>query len=87
MYQHFPFQGAPKYTQIGIFGLKINHLATLARTPTQKKFLASTKRRFAMLPNNCNVAKQLQVRFNSENKVQPGANPTTFEFSATTPAL
>jgi hypothetical protein len=29
IYQHFPFQGPPKCTQIGIFGLKINHLATL----------------------------------------------------------
>jgi hypothetical protein len=28
MYQHFPFQGAPKCTKIGIFGTKINHLAT-----------------------------------------------------------
>jgi hypothetical protein len=29
IYQHFPFQGSPNYTQIGMFGLKINHLATL----------------------------------------------------------
>jgi hypothetical protein len=29
IYQHFLFQGPPKFTQIGIFGLKINHLATL----------------------------------------------------------
>jgi hypothetical protein len=28
-YTHFPFQGPPKFTQIAIFGLKINHLATL----------------------------------------------------------
>jgi hypothetical protein len=28
-HQHVPFQGTPKYTQIGIFGMKINHLATL----------------------------------------------------------
>jgi hypothetical protein len=32
IYQHFPFQGTPKFTQIGIFGLKTNHLATLLRT-------------------------------------------------------
>jgi hypothetical protein len=25
----FPFQGPPKYTQVGIFGRKRNHLATL----------------------------------------------------------
>jgi hypothetical protein len=30
IYQHFPFSGPPKFTQIGIFGLKTNHLATLA---------------------------------------------------------
>jgi hypothetical protein len=29
IYQHFPLQGPSKYTQIDIFGLKINHLATL----------------------------------------------------------
>jgi hypothetical protein len=29
MYQHFPFFGPQKVTQIGIFGLKMNHLATL----------------------------------------------------------
>jgi hypothetical protein len=29
IYQHIQFHGPPKYTQIGIFGLKINHLATL----------------------------------------------------------
>jgi hypothetical protein len=29
IYQHFLFQGRPKFTQIGIFGLKRNHLATL----------------------------------------------------------
>jgi hypothetical protein len=30
IYQHFPFQGPPKCTEIGIYGLKLNHLATLA---------------------------------------------------------
>jgi hypothetical protein len=29
MYQHLPLQDPPKFTQIGIFGLKICHLATL----------------------------------------------------------
>jgi hypothetical protein len=29
---HFPFQGPPNLTQIGIFGVKINYLATLAWT-------------------------------------------------------
>jgi hypothetical protein len=31
-YQHLPLPDPPKFTQIGIFGLKINHLATLERT-------------------------------------------------------
>jgi hypothetical protein len=29
MYQQLPFEGPLKFTQIGIFGLKTNHLATL----------------------------------------------------------
>jgi hypothetical protein len=29
IYQHIQFQGPPKFSQIGIFGLKIDHLATL----------------------------------------------------------
>jgi hypothetical protein len=32
IYQHYPFQGHPKYTQIGIFGTKKYHLATLLGT-------------------------------------------------------
>jgi hypothetical protein len=30
IYQHYPLQDPPKFTQIGIFALKICHLATLA---------------------------------------------------------
>jgi hypothetical protein len=29
IYEHFPFQGPSKISQIGIFGMKIYHLATL----------------------------------------------------------
>jgi hypothetical protein len=29
IYPHFPFLGPPRYTQIGTFGMKIYHLATL----------------------------------------------------------
>jgi hypothetical protein len=29
IYQHLPLQDPPKFTLIGIFGLKTNHLATL----------------------------------------------------------
>jgi hypothetical protein len=31
-YQHLPSKDPTKFTQIGIFGLKINHLATLEPT-------------------------------------------------------
>jgi hypothetical protein len=34
--QHFPLQGPPKYPEIGIFGLKTNHLATLIRFRNQR---------------------------------------------------
>jgi hypothetical protein len=36
--QHFPFQGLRKDKQMGIFGLKINHLATLIVTAGWKFF-------------------------------------------------
>jgi hypothetical protein len=32
MYQHFPLQDPSKFTQIGIFGLKMCHLATMLQT-------------------------------------------------------
>jgi hypothetical protein len=32
IHQHFPLKGPPKFTQIEIFGLKTDHLATLIRT-------------------------------------------------------
>jgi hypothetical protein len=34
IHQPFPFQGPQKFTQIGIFGLKIYHLATLVARGT-----------------------------------------------------
>jgi hypothetical protein len=34
VYQPFSFRGPPKFTQIGIFGLKIYHLATLTLSGT-----------------------------------------------------
>jgi hypothetical protein len=41
IYQHLPLQYPRKFTQIGIFGLKIYHLATLSRRETQ-----TSKKRF-----------------------------------------
>jgi hypothetical protein len=34
------FQGPPKFTQVGIFGLKTNHLATLVQTDVAFSFYA-----------------------------------------------
>jgi hypothetical protein len=38
-YQHSPFQSPSKFTRIGIFGLKTNHLATLSWTDFRSKTL------------------------------------------------
>jgi hypothetical protein len=38
IYQHLQLQDPPKFTQIGIFGLKIYHLATLLTTRIKPPF-------------------------------------------------
>jgi hypothetical protein len=45
LYQYLPLQDPPKFTQIGIFGLKIYHLATLINTFSRKAIAASHYRR------------------------------------------
>jgi hypothetical protein len=52
IYQHFPFQGPPKFTQMGIFGLK-NHLASLATScsTAAKPFFKSTFKIFSKYKN------------------------------------
>jgi hypothetical protein len=37
IYQDFPLQDPPKITNIGIFGMKINHLATLFKSLSAKR--------------------------------------------------
>jgi hypothetical protein len=37
--QHFPIKDPPKFTKIGIFGLEINHLATLERSTNKNRQL------------------------------------------------
>jgi hypothetical protein len=37
MYRHFQFYGSTKFTQIGIFGLKLYHLATLVLSFVSKQ--------------------------------------------------
>jgi hypothetical protein len=50
---HFPFQGSPKYTQNGIFGMKIDHLATLDRE-TRQTFFNERKTRQRVQLKSCN---------------------------------
>jgi hypothetical protein len=51
IYQHLPFQVPPTFTQIGIFGLKIYHLATLVFSISQFRlnFTVSSPPHFLML--------------------------------------
>jgi hypothetical protein len=44
IYQPFPFQGPPKFTQIGLFGLKIYNLATLNECSATSKWLPPQKK-------------------------------------------
>jgi hypothetical protein len=39
MYQHLPLQDPPKFTQIGILGLKICRLAALFAAEREKDYL------------------------------------------------
>jgi hypothetical protein len=65
IYQHFPFQGPPIYTQIGIFGIKINHLATLVAHPCPAEIgiRQSLVRRRSSLPSKT-TANILQKKIN-----------------------
>jgi hypothetical protein len=42
IYQHLPLQDPPKFIKIAMFGLKIYHLATLARAPNVRQMLFSS---------------------------------------------
>jgi hypothetical protein len=43
IYRHNPFQGPPKIIQIGIFGSKVKHLATLVLVDRRTKKLCVRK--------------------------------------------
>jgi hypothetical protein len=47
VYQHIPFQGPHKYTNIGVFGMKIYNLATLPQTQ-----LTTIQRCYVLLPTS-----------------------------------
>jgi hypothetical protein len=38
IYKHFPFQGTPKYTQFGIFGMKMYQHFLVQGTPKYTQF-------------------------------------------------
>jgi hypothetical protein len=61
MHQHIPLQDPQKFTQIGIFGLKICHLATLINMRAKSKNKNSCACIWFECKNYCNnVCMQLQ---------------------------
>jgi hypothetical protein len=70
--QHCPFQVPPKCTQIGIFGLKIYYLATLAlRYPCTAHVATAPDRELAFNPREANffvALKRSLRRRNSEEQ-------------------
>jgi hypothetical protein len=61
MYHHLPLQESPKFTQIGIFGLKINHLATLVG-----RLLRINERNFFSSVEPARALKKISLGTNSE---------------------
>jgi hypothetical protein len=66
IYQHFRIYGPPKFTQIGIFGLKINHLASLVITMSLEEqiFRFRTKSLIpgvAFVPETTSELKRIQI--------------------------
>jgi hypothetical protein len=51
--QHFQFQGPPNFTQSGIFGLKRNHLATLAVIVSLLLLSVRVKLAWPKMPISC----------------------------------
>jgi hypothetical protein len=54
MYTHLPLQDPRKFSQIGIFGLKLYHLATLNQTLTQQPLTLCYVRSYSMTQNTAN---------------------------------
>jgi hypothetical protein len=75
MWQHFPFQGPPKFTQIGVFCFKTSHLATLicsAGTRCPGAFKASTREvRFQTVSLAGNRATRWVCEKLAQNVAQP----------------
>jgi hypothetical protein len=65
IYQLFPLKGPPKYTRIGIFGMKVNHLATLYLGAKQCTTRVTIK--ILKMPMTCMIFMRYIVR-----KTSPG---------------
>jgi hypothetical protein len=60
IYQHLPLQDPPKFTQIWIFGLKTNHLATLLQSVFWNSKNSSAKCNFIFAGQNQTQSKSDQ---------------------------
>jgi hypothetical protein len=87
-YQHLSLQDTPNFTQSGILGLKIYHLATLVVMPgpTLLTLLASDLKASAGRDKKREVEAEQEMQINCARKgwISPGANPTTSDFTTTT---
>jgi hypothetical protein len=82
-YQHLPLQDTPEFTQIVIFGLKINHLATMR--PTLRIWLHSQQGRINFLEREMTdfgppshdicLANRLSIARSNVGKVSKCCNP------------
>jgi hypothetical protein len=50
-----PFQGPPEFTQIGIFGMQIDHLATLAETSLKNNSITENVNSVYLCKSGTNV--------------------------------
>jgi hypothetical protein len=72
IHQHFPFQDSPKYSQIGIFGMKINHLATLKYNNNKKQVFREKSLKYFEVGVHCHTG-QGRLDHNKEANVQDGS--------------
>jgi hypothetical protein len=72
MPQHLPLQDPPKFTQSGIFGLKICHLATVETTHSEAKKLCLPITGFAVAKNWTAAGKAFNHFFQFQPRTKNG---------------
>jgi hypothetical protein len=88
MYQHLPLQDPPKFTQIWIFGLKTNHLATLDLTACRELFVvffgqsALGNRKAQIRSQNQNQFRLLHIRLRERHEALPKSMQTMCIYSS-----